>query len=149
VLTDSRGRVVVAGSGFPLERPVFAVARLTATGVVDREFGRRGVITDRRSGDHWAQVEHLLMLADGRLIAVGWATRGGGSPLSRRYRAVVLRFTASGRLDPSFGRLGRVTIGSAESIARRGFARGRQLVVVGPDDDLRPTRIVFARVPYR
>jgi uncharacterized delta-60 repeat protein len=148
LLTEPGGRIVVAGSALPRQRPVLAVARLTSRGTLDRGFGRSGVVLDSRPGDHWARVERLVRLPDGRLVAVGWATRGGGV-LSRRYRPVVLKLTSSGQLDRSFGANGRVTIESIEAQARGAFVRGRDVLVVGPDDDLKPTRIVFARVPYR
>jgi uncharacterized delta-60 repeat protein len=143
VLQDLRGRIVVGGSAGRRERPSFAVARLTVTGKRDPSFGRRGVVHDLRQRDHWAQVERLVPLPDGRLIAVGWATRGKASPLTRGYRAVVLRFTAGGRLAQ------RTTVEEVESLARAAFVQRGQLVLVGANDDRAPTHVAFARVPYR
>ena len=145
LLVDANGRIVVAGSGPPLRRPVLAVARLRADGSIDRTFGRDGVVRDRRAGDHWARVETLVSLGD-RLLAVGWATRGG-APLTRRYRIVALRVDERGRLDDGFGIDGRVTVNAFEAQARAAFLRGQEVLVVGADDDLRPTLVRFARLP--
>jgi uncharacterized delta-60 repeat protein len=147
LLLDSRRRIVVGGSAHPRQRPRLAVVRLLASGRSDRHFGTGGTALDRRPGDHWSRIEALLPLADG-LLAVGWATRGGAVQ-TRRYRIVAIRLDDRGRLRRTYGDRGRVTVARFEAQARAAFRAGRAALVVGPDDDLRPRAIRFARLPLR
>ena len=99
------GKIVAAGtaftdvpeSGVPATHVHFALARYNPDGSLDRTFGKGGkVITDfgRQSG-----VSVLAIQADGKLVAVGFA---GGV-------VVLARYNPDGRLDPTFGKGGKVT----------------------------------------
>jgi uncharacterized delta-60 repeat protein len=149
LLLQPGGKIVAAGWDGTRRPPIFALARFTAAGKLDRSFARRGRLLHTRPGDHWARVETLLPMAGRRLVAVGWATRGP-TVLKRRYRVVVLVLTPSGRLDPSFRDGGRFTLTSVEAQGRAAFSVApRSLLVIGPDDDLEPKKVVFSRVLLR
>ncbi len=73
--------------------------RVTASGQLDRTFGHNGeVITNVSSGNERAL--SLVRQADGRLVLAG----------TSRGRMLVVRYTASGRLDRSFGSGGTVVV---------------------------------------
>jgi uncharacterized delta-60 repeat protein len=89
------GRIVVAGSTSNGVTSRSAVARYLIDGRLDRDFGGDGRVTTEvsRSGE---QLTDLVVQSDGRIVAAGWAE---GS-LVPAFSAV--RYTADGRLDPSF-----------------------------------------------
>ena len=78
---------------------VFALARYTPRGALDRSFGDRGkVMTNlKRSPDEWAAA--VAIQPDGKLLV------GGGS-LEGDVEWVLARYRRDGRLDPSFGNAG-------------------------------------------
>jgi len=85
----------------------FALARLSPAGRLDRSFGRDGrVMTDFLPGIENGQdtAGAVLVQGDGRILAVGSAIAGGGSP-----DFGVARYRGDGSLDPTFGGDGRVS----------------------------------------
>ena len=146
ILGGAAGAPPAGAAGAPA-KPRFALEGFTTRGKIDRRFGERGRVLHRWAGDHSASIKQLLELPDGRLLAVGWATRGRSVP-DRTYHFVLLRYTRDGTLDRGFGHDGRiVTRTGAQGFAA--FQTGRRrLLVVGADDN--PTgrlrgRVVFAR----
>ena len=96
------GRIVVAGrrSG-PLGDDVL-VARYTADGLLDASFGGGGIVTFNGSGVGNDRALGLALQPDGKILVAGYATVTG----SPKRDILVLRFTASGELDPAFGDAG-------------------------------------------
>jgi uncharacterized delta-60 repeat protein len=140
LLIAPREKIVLAGSARRGYRPFVAIARLTASGELDRAFGRSGHVLHRRPGDHGSGLEAVTPLRDGSLLAAGWATRGR-AVLTRRYRLVVLALRPSGKL------VRRWMLGGVEARGQALFRTSRRRVLaVGADDDLEPKRIVFARI---
>jgi uncharacterized delta-60 repeat protein len=92
------GTLLAAGDGDPTGP---WIARLRADGRLDPHFGRTGHVS---GGSALRRVSLTAVTHDrrGRLLAVGYRRRDG-----ERYDAVVLRFSANGRLDRSFGKGGR------------------------------------------
>jgi uncharacterized delta-60 repeat protein len=96
------GKIIVGGYSYTWNRKkgsvgkeFFVVARYLPSGARDRSFGHDGVVLTRGHdafGAALAAVGHRVYLA-------------GGGP---RARFNLLRYQANGRLDPSFGRRGRV-----------------------------------------
>ncbi|MDE2180609.1 MAG: hypothetical protein KGJ40_07160, partial [candidate division NC10 bacterium] len=88
------GKLVAAGSS----GLTFALARYNADGSLDPGFGSGGkVLTDVG----WPNGAFALILQpDGRLVAAGIGSTGG---------TALVRYTANGTLDPSFGSGGTVT----------------------------------------
>jgi uncharacterized delta-60 repeat protein len=111
------GRIVVAGESRVgnVGPPRFALARLTRRGALDRSFGSRGRrLTNPSPFGGFAKA--VLVLPDGRILAAGFAydsrehsTSGWG----------LVRYTARGRLDPSFraGGIGVDRFGTGEDWA--------------------------------
>jgi len=88
---DASGKIVVSG-GTGVQA---ALARFTAAGVLDNTFGTGG--KKLLSVGAIAQFEHLVILADGKIVAVGSAE------ISADRQMLVARFLSSGALDTSFG----------------------------------------------
>jgi uncharacterized delta-60 repeat protein len=97
VLPD--GRTLLGGSRSRPTGDDFFVARLERSGALDAGFGSGGsVVTDLGGFDLAAQ---LLLLPDGRFVAVGETASGASSFALVRYRP-------DGSLDPTFGSGGKV-----------------------------------------
>ncbi len=94
---DGRGRIVVGGTLPAHARLGWLVARLTATGALDRTFDGDGLRVESLSSDEDG-LEGLDATADGSVVAVGFArTTGSAAPLT------VLRLRPDGSRDPAFG----------------------------------------------
>jgi uncharacterized delta-60 repeat protein len=91
-LTDTRG-----------ERGYFAVAlaRYNTGGALDPSFGTGGRVV-ARIGEYGSGAHAAVLQPDGKLVVAGAA---GDSP-------ALLRYTADGKLDPSFGTRGMATVSS-------------------------------------
>ena len=98
------GKLVVAGSSDALaiegEKGCcvqdFALARYTPDGDLDPSFGDAGIVLTHFAGISYA--EGVVIQADGKIVAAGG---GAGS-------FVLARYTATGKLDPTFSRGGKV-----------------------------------------
>jgi uncharacterized delta-60 repeat protein len=111
VLPD--GRIVAAGFSNASATGDFAVARYNANGTLDGSFNPGGripgvVITDIDGGEDEAR--GVAVLPDGRIVAGGPAAFGGVA------QGALVRYTATGALDPTFGQGGKV-VGPAGSLA--------------------------------
>jgi uncharacterized delta-60 repeat protein len=112
LLEDATARAIVVGwrplsSGLDASVPVIVAARYTSTGALDPSFGERGIVTTRIERDYATQAFAATLDGDGRLLIAGY---NGGRKSSRPgafddwpVRVVLLRYTASGVLDKSFG----------------------------------------------
>lgn len=100
VAVDADGRIVVIGSTYnPIGPSGVLVVRYNANGSLDTGFGVGGkVITDL--GGSSSTGEAVALRSDGMIIVAG-----AGGPSSD---FAVLRYTASGALDPTFGSAGVV-----------------------------------------
>ena len=94
VALRSDGGIVVAGrSGGD-----FVVVRYTSGGVLDASFGNGGIVTtdiDSGSGDNG---EAVALQSDGGIVVAGFSWIGGDADVA------VVRYTAAGVLDTSFGK---------------------------------------------
>lgn len=93
-------RIVVLGNGEDGDSVTANLARYALDGAVDRSFGRRG-----RAATRLGEFESAAALAvqpDGKLVVVGDSEGSGGQG------TLLLRYTARGAPDRSFGRGGRV-----------------------------------------
>lgn len=93
LLPDGR----IATGGFSLERGM-VLARYTADGALDPSFDGDGKLILQLGADQG--VWDLVVDGDGLLVAA--------CELNRESNGLLLRFTASGTLDPNFGTAGRV-----------------------------------------
>jgi uncharacterized delta-60 repeat protein len=104
VVLQPDGKIVVAGSSFVnfLAFNDFAAVRYNADGTLDTSFGTGGkVITPVGTNNDEARA--LAIQPDGKLVVVGESSFGFTT------RFAVVRLTASGSLDTSFGASGVVT----------------------------------------
>jgi uncharacterized delta-60 repeat protein len=107
----------------------FRLARYTASGALDPSFGTAGVATVPVSAETFDQVNALVPLRGGRLLAVG--TRQCADYSCGEF--ALARYRADGELDRSFGRGGRVSTPlSGEGLATAAaIERGGDIVVGG------------------
>jgi uncharacterized delta-60 repeat protein len=93
------GKIVVAGYTSNGSDDDFAMVRLDPTGGLDASFGNQGMLVTAfdSADDDWAF--GLALQSDGRLVAAGLS-----GP-----KMALARYTATGTLDTSFGRDGKVT----------------------------------------
>jgi uncharacterized delta-60 repeat protein len=95
------GRILAAGVTNSRGTYDFVVTRYLANGSLDPSFGDGGVaITD--FGGSWDWAYALALQKDGSIVIAGASDRGG----SRGF--ALARYTAAGRLDPTFGHGGLV-----------------------------------------
>jgi uncharacterized delta-60 repeat protein len=130
VAIQANARIVAAGLGF-------TVARYTADGLLDPSFGSRGKVrTPFCASCSPATVDALAvrLQADGNVIAAGYnQTFKYSQP-----NVALARYTADGRLDPSFGRGGKVltSFGSHGGVARAvAIQRDGKIVAAGASDN--------------
>jgi uncharacterized delta-60 repeat protein len=88
------GRIAVVGSARTWP-PSFAVVRYRVDGRRDRTFGDRGVVI---TPFRWAVARAVALQPDGRIVVAGYHSSG----------LALMRYLPRGRLDPTFGRDGRV-----------------------------------------
>ena len=112
LLEDADGRAIVVGwrplsAGLDSNVPVIVAARYTSAGALDPSFGERGIVTTRIERDYASQAFAAALDGDGRLLVAGY---NGGRKSNRPgafddwpIRVVLLRYTAGGVLDTSFG----------------------------------------------
>jgi uncharacterized delta-60 repeat protein len=111
VALQADGGIVVAGAT-GAEAFDVVVARFDAGGSLDPRFGDGGrARIDFGGGDDRARA--LALQPDGKMVVAGWTTRDG------RTRPALVRLTADGALDRSFGGTGRVVadVGAADARA--------------------------------
>ena len=104
------GKIVAAGSAnvAPGVNSWFAIARYSATGKLDRTFGRNGKTVTyfgTRPQNNYSSAIAVAIQKDGKIVAAGRSSYwpiGGGTDFA------LARYTRQGRLDRSFGRGGKV-----------------------------------------
>ena len=92
------GKIVVAGSAYRppgLRHEAFALARYTVSGRLDRTFGRKGRVLTSFGSRASSSAYAVAIAPNGKIVAVG-----PGFALAR--------YRPGGKLDPSFGRGGKV-----------------------------------------
>jgi uncharacterized delta-60 repeat protein len=99
---DTGGRLVAGGQSceFPGNADEvcdFGLARYTATGGLDRRFGRQGRVRTDLGGDVGEGIRGVVVQADGRIVAAGDTSGQGGADVG------LTRYRSDGHLDRSFG----------------------------------------------
>jgi uncharacterized delta-60 repeat protein len=149
VAVQADGKIVVAGGSYDPRTGVsrFGLARYTVRGHLDTTFGRGGRLRTRfGTGRNISTATALAIQRDGKLVAAGlWS----GTPLGGPVRFALARYTARGKLDPSFGQGGKVVTSfgaySDASAAALVIQPDGKLVVAGSDlTDTRGERGYFA-----
>lgn len=129
------GRIVAAGQAYVGPEQDVALVRYTARGRLDASFGRRGtVLTDLSpTAKTYDQARALALQRDGKLVVAGGSTSFSLSS----GRRLLVRYTARGRLDRSFGEDGTVSSRSGPSVGAGGVAiqRDGKIVTAGSEGD--------------
>jgi uncharacterized delta-60 repeat protein len=109
IVPASDGSVYLGGqTGKPLGF-VPVIAKLSDSGHLDTSFGDQGFASVEQVSKGTASVFSLFRLKDGRILAAGTTAAGVAVPDSISTNdSFVVRVTAAGRLDASFGRGGWV-----------------------------------------
>ena len=128
------GAIVIAGSQAPgLQVPNALIARLTPSGALDTTFAGTGAYAHQYAqGASNSAFNAVAVQPDGKIVAAGAATIGNTSA-----DALVVRFTASGAQDGSFGSGGVVYTPSANSYSANGGAvPGANGITIAPNGDI-------------
>jgi uncharacterized delta-60 repeat protein len=126
------GNMVVAGHAVGANHAhCYAVARLSPTGSVDRNFGSLGSVQKCFASDG-GQVHAMALQRDGKIVLAGFARASELDSL----RAGVVRLTTTGAFDSSFDGDGVAQLGSAGLVARAiGLQSDGRIVVAGVAND--------------
>lgn len=121
VALEPDGKLVAVGESDHDHSAAFALARYEPKGALDTSFGSHGEV--RTSFSVNATATAVAIRADGSILVAGPT----GSATSTERRIAIARYLPDGRLDPSFGRNGRVmTVLEAKTV---GVFLGASLVV--------------------
>lgn len=127
------GKLTVAGLSRRGSSRLWALARYTAAGTLDRSFGTGGKVLTDFGARSEGGARSLAIGRDGKIVVTGYMYLP-----PRTYSGfAIARYTSSGKLDPTFGRNGRVVTyfgsrgASAQAVAIQ--ANGR-IVAVGRGD---------------
>jgi uncharacterized delta-60 repeat protein len=130
VAVQADGKILVAGRTRNGGTDDAAVTRLNADGSVDETFGDQGRIVTP-IGILYDSFEAIAVQPDGRIVTAGYARSVGG----QRTDLAMLRYTADGVPDLSFGDNGRVVGGpcghSDSSVAGLEIQTGGKIVASG------------------
>lgn len=107
------GRILVTGYIWNGTNDDIILARYTAAGALDATFGAGGVVTTIIGGGY-ENAQAIALQTDGRILVAGRAWTGINDDF------IVVRYTAAGELDASFGADGIVTtdIGGGDDYAK-------------------------------
>jgi uncharacterized delta-60 repeat protein len=95
------GTILITGSanlGDPSYRESLAMARLTASGLLDTSFGRSGLLTTSMPGTSLVSLGSTVT-PKGKIVLVGWSWPTGGSTST-----MIAQYLARGSVDRSFNR---------------------------------------------
>ncbi|MCW5623605.1 MAG: DUF4347 domain-containing protein, partial [Burkholderiales bacterium] len=110
VAIQDDGKIVVAGAVSVSFVPRFAAARFLADGTLDASFSGDGLYT-QVVGSNFSGASGVQIQAGGEIVLVGYAYAGGASP----YEVALVRLTAAGALDGTFGTAGVTLTGTNAS----------------------------------
>lgn len=99
---QSDGKLVLAGWITPASRD-FCIMRFNSDGSFDTGFGSGGIVTTPIGAEN-DEARNVAIQSDGKIVVTGYSTNA-----SHNTDFVVVRYTASGSLDGSFGTGGIVT----------------------------------------
>jgi uncharacterized delta-60 repeat protein len=119
------GKIVAAGHVSRDSGTVVALARYNADGTRDRSFGQGGRV-ETKVGEGFSYAAAIVGQPDGKLVVAGRAYVKPDGDFA------LVRYTADGRLDPSFGR-GGVVVTNAGNAWALAIQRDRKLVTAGAD----------------
>jgi uncharacterized delta-60 repeat protein len=123
------GKLVVGGGSLEGDAE-WVLARYQRDGRLDPSFGNTGSTLTKPGLLGTGEIRALLLTSGGKIVAVG-----GGSGRGSSYRIAIVRYRPDGRVDPTFGRRGRVVTPVDSSFSANAFDAARQrdgkIVVAG------------------
>jgi len=109
VAIQAADQKIVAG-GDTQYPDIFALARYNTDGTLDSTFGSKGVVTTSFGNSDYPQVNSILVQpSNGKIVAGGIEYYLNTRTYSYQAQFVLARYTASGSLDSTFGKGGKVT----------------------------------------
>lgn len=138
VLLQPDGKIVAVGVkqdyGENIAIGYFALARYTASGVLDPTFGVGGLVSTNfgSPSDTYARARAAALQSDGKIVAAG-VTGGYTYDVEESAAFALARYTSDGELDASFGTDGRVTtpIGASATATAIGLQPDGKIVAAG------------------
>jgi uncharacterized delta-60 repeat protein len=121
------GKLILAGEAETPDGSDFALACFDSDGSLDAEFGNHGIVTSA-VGAGASSARSLVIQADGKILAGGFFSDGKKSHMA------LVRYTASGNADETFGPEGKVqTIisRSHDQVESMAFQTDGKLVTAG------------------
>lgn len=129
------GKIVAGGYGIVGSNHFFEVARYTRAGALDPTFGSGGkVITDFGAGNDLGL--DMALSKTGAVVMVGHVQKNAD------YDTGIVRYTAAGALDKTFGSGGKVVLDLAALQGNPGGNDNPEAVVIQPDGKIVVTGIV-------
>jgi len=126
VAVQSDGKIVVTGTGNTSS--VIGLVRYTSSGALDASFGSGGIVTTAIGTNAFNAGYSLVLQSDGKILVAG-ASGGSDNDFA------LVRYTASGVLDASFGNGGIVTTpirsGSGDTAQSVALQSDGKIVVAG------------------
>jgi uncharacterized delta-60 repeat protein len=119
--TSGPSKILAAGEAVGPKNTEFAVARYNANGTLDTTFGSKGKVTTDFGVDGWVQA--IVVDAAGRIVVVGGAPGG----------LALVRYTANGALDSTFGSGGKFLTGLTGSASVSLALQGDGKIVLSTD----------------
>lgn len=116
VATQGDGKIVVAGYAGVGGVDRFALVRYNSDGSLDTSFNSNGKVTTA-VGTGTCKGEGVTLQDDGKIVVVGYSFNAGEQSCF-----TVLRYSADGSLDTSFGNAGKVTTAVAKQSNADGVA---------------------------
>jgi uncharacterized delta-60 repeat protein len=111
IVIDSAGRIVLGGYTADVYRgnSLFALARYTVNGSLDKTFGSGGRVVTNFGGSNDSAIDAVALDAKGRLVAAGHTAAGMDDTGNQATRFALARYTTNGSLDKTFGTGGEAT----------------------------------------
>ncbi len=115
------GKILVVGTVQAATQDVLLL-RFRTDGSLDTSFGTSGVVTF--DGGEWDSGEAVAVQPDGRILV------GGARAIGDQGHALLLRYTTTGALDPTFG-TGGVVVGEPGAVYALALQSGGRIVAGG------------------
>ena len=130
VAVQADGKIVAAGTNSADGILSFGVVRYTTGGKLDKSFGSGGTVSTTFGADSWWNwASAVAIQTDGKIVVAGSSDARGGRDFA------LVRYTAAGRLDATFGASGKVLTAFGPKSSDEGSAMAVQpdgkIVVAG------------------
>jgi uncharacterized delta-60 repeat protein len=127
---QTNGDLVAAGSATINGTTQIALARFLPTGILDKRFGTKGLVTTNVRGVYDSASSVVIQPKGGAIIIGGISATGSGASLSSDF--VLVQYTTAGRLDRSFGGAPVITsFGQPSAITQLALTASGEIIASG------------------